>query len=332
MRKSLIVILALLTACTGLLFASGGNEKAAAKGKQWNVVYVAKLVGIPWFNVTEKGLIDAGKKYGVNASLVGPADADPAQQARVLEDIVAKGVDAIIVAPNDAETLEPILAKAMKKGILVMTHESPKQKSSNYDIEMVNNQKFGEHHVDMMVKFAGDEGGYAIFVGGLTVPTHNEWADYAVKYQQKKYPKWHQVTDRLPASESVEMSHDRTLELIQAYPDLKALICFGSLGPIGAAQAVREKGMESKITVVGTSIPSQSAPYLKDGSLKQAILYSPYNAGVVSVYLAKYLLEGNKIEGLKEIPDVGSMTLDGKIVVVDGMIDITAENAEGLGF
>jgi simple sugar transport system substrate-binding protein len=304
----------------------------SAKGKQWEIVYVAKLIGIPWFNITEQGMLDAAKKLDVKASLVGPAEADPAQQARVVEDVVTKGVDAIVVAPNDANTLEPILAKARQKGILVLTHESPNQKNNDFDIEMVNNQKFGEHHVDMMVKFSGDTGGYAVMVGGLTVPTHNEWADYAVKYQQKKYPKLYQVTDRIPATESVELSHDRTLELIKAYPNLKGILCFGSLGPIGAAQAVREKGMESKIAVVGTAIPSQAAPYLKDGSMKHGILYSPYLTGVAVDYLCKYLLERNDIKKLKQIPNVGSMVLNGKIIVVDGMLDITAENAESLGF
>jgi len=310
---------------TSLVFA----EEAK---KEYEIVYVAKLIGIPWFNVTEDGIKAASKEYGVNGYLVGPADPDPAQQARIVEDLVAKGVDAICVAPNDADSLEPAFQKAKEKGILVLTHESPNQKTVDYDIEMVNNQKFGEHHIDMLVEFMGDEGGYAVFVGGLTVPTHNAWADFAINYQKEKYPKLKLVTDRIPASESVELSHDKTLELIKAYPELKGIVAFGSLGPIGAAQAVREKGLENKITVVGTAIPSHAAPYLQDGSMKHGILYSPFATGKAVVYLAKYLLDGKNINDLKSIPDVGDIRLEGKIIVVDGMIDITAENAESFGF
>lgn len=306
---------------------------AEETGKEpYEIVYVAKLIGIPWFNVTEDGIKEASKEYGVNGYLVGPPDPDPAQQARIVEDLVAKGVDAICVAPNDADSLEPAFQKAKEKGILVLTHESPNQKTLDYDIEMVNNQKFGEHHIDKLVEFMGDEGGYAVFVGGLTVPTHNAWADFAINYQKEKYPKLNLVTDRIPCSESVELSHDKTLELIKAYPELKGIVAFGSLGPIGAAQAVREKGLEDKITVVGTAIPSHAAPYLQDGSMKHGILYSPFATGKAVVYLAKYLLDGNNIADLKNIPDVGEIRLEGKIIVVDGMIDITAENAESYGF
>ncbi len=335
MNKTLMVFLVFLLALsvTGVVvFAGGTKEEAAEEGKEWEIVYVAKLIGIPWFNVTEQGIKDASKKYGVKGSLVGPPDPDPAQQARVVEDMIAKGVDAICVAPNDADTLEPVLAKAREKGILILTHESPNQKNNDFDIEMVNNQKFGEQHTRKLVEFMGEEGGYVVMVGGLTVPTHNEWADYAVAYQEKNYPKLFQVTDRIPCTESVELSHDRTLELIKAYPDLKGIIAIGSLGPIGAAQAVREKGMEDKVMVVGTALPSHASPYLKDGSMKHGILYSPHDAGMTVVYLAKYLLEGGDINALKEIPDVGGISLEGKIVVVDGMIDITAENADSLGF
>jgi hypothetical protein len=38
------------------------------------------------------------------------------------------------------------------------------------------------------------------------------------------------------------------------------------------------------------------------------------------------------MQNLKQIPDVGALTLNGKIIVVDGMVDITAENADSFGF
>lgn len=334
MKKTVLIFLVVFLAVfvTGVIIFAGSGKEKPAEGKEWEIVYVAKLIGIPWFNVTEEGMLETAKELGVKASLVGAPDPDPAQQARIVEDMIAKGVDAICVAPNDAATLEPVMKKGREKGILMLTHESTGQKNNDFDIEMVNNQLFGEYHTKKLVEFMGDEGGYAVMVGGLSVPTHNEWADYAVAYQEEHYPKLHQVTDRLPGTESVEESHDRVLELMKAYPDMKGVLCFGSLGPIGAAQAVREKGMEDKVAIVGTALASHASPYLKDGSMKFGILYSPKDCGRTVVYLAKYLLDGNDINDLKEIPGVGGITLDGKIVIVDGMVDITAETADTLGF
>jgi len=120
--------------------------------------------------------------------------------------------------------------------------------------------------------------------------------------------------------------------LLTAYPNLKGIVGFGSLGPIGAAQALREKGLGDKVAVVGTVIPSHAAPYLKDGSMDEGILWNPADAGFGMVWLAKYILDGNQVESGMEIPGIGKVTVEGNVVKADAILDITAENAEQLGF
>ena len=131
---------------------------------------------------------------------------------------------------------------------------------------MIDNKLLGEHTFDLLAKCTGGSGEYAILVGSLTVPGHNAWADAGVAYAKEKYPGLKQVTDRIPASEDQDLSRQKTLELMKAYPDLKGVVGFGSLGPPGAAQAVKEKGMEDKVCVVGTVLPAQGEP-LPEGQL-----------------------------------------------------------------
>ena len=241
-------------------------------------------------------------------------------------------MDAIAVVPNDAQALEPVFAKAKEAGIIVITHESPDQVGTDYDFELIDNVKFGEEAFEQLVRHMGDSGEYAIFVGGLTVPLHNFWADVGIEYVQEKYPNLTLVTERIPCGEDQELARQKTLELIKAYPNLKGIVGFGSLGPIGAAQALKEKGLEDQIAVVGTVIPSQAAPYLADGSLKEGILWNPSDAGFGMVWLAKYLLDGNEIKTGVEIPGLGAVTVEGNLVKVDNILYITSENADSLGF
>src|SRR3984885_15460432 len=88
---------------------------------------VVKIAGIPWFSAMEKGIKEAGKETGLNAYMVGPTTADPAQQVRLVEDLVAKKVKVIAGVPNDAKALEPVFKRAQAAGIQVITHESPAQ-------------------------------------------------------------------------------------------------------------------------------------------------------------------------------------------------------------
>ena len=306
----------MLVACTP---AAPAAPAAPAVKKPYEIAVVVKITGIPWFNTVETGVKRAASELNVNAYQTGPAQADPAQQVKLVEDLVAKGVDAIVVVPNDAKALEPVFKKAKEKGIKIITHESTDQIGNDYDFELIDNVKFGQHAWDQLVKHMGDTGEYAIFVGGLTVPAHNFWADTGIAYAKEKYPNLKLVTERIPCGEDQEMARQKTLELIKAYPNLKGIVGFGSLGPIGAAQALKEKGLSDKIAVVGTVIPSQAAPYLKEGSMKEGLLWNPANAGYGAVWLAKYMLDGGKIETGVEIPGIGKITVDGNLVKVDAI-------------
>jgi simple sugar transport system substrate-binding protein len=305
---------------------------ALSAQKKFEIVTVVKIAGIPWFNRLEEGVTQAAKELDVNAYMVGPSDADPAQQVRMVEDLISKGVDAICVTPNDAKALEPVFAKAKAKKIPIITHESPDQKGKDYDLELIDNVKFGQHCWDTLVNFMGPKGEYAIFVGSLTVPLHNLWADEGLKYAKTKYPGLKLVTDRIPCGEDQELAKQKTLELIKAYPNLKGIVCFGSLGPTGAAQVLMEKGLSNKIAVVGTVLPGPAAQYLKNGSMKQGILWDPKNAGFGMTWIAKQILEGKKIANGMTIPGIGKIVLNGDVIKVNAMIDITKDNVDSFGF
>lgn len=305
-----------------------------ALGEVFEIAVVVKITGIPWFNRLEKGVIEAGKELNVNAYQIGPTDADPAQQVKIVEDLIAKGVDAIAVVPNDADAMEPVLQKARDKGIIVLTHESPNQKSADWDIEVIDNVAFGEQNFERLADLMGGEGEFAIFVGSLTVPLHNLWADVGLEMVSEKYPNMKLVTERIPCGEDVNLSKQRMQELLRKYPDLKGLVGFGSLGPIGAAQALREKRIPDKVGVVGTVLPEHAAPYLAQGYVDTGYLWDPADAGYAMVYMAKYLLSDFFVYEGMTVPGLGAAEIDteNKVIKFNKILEITAENAMELGF
>lgn len=328
MGLGLLAILLVVLVAMPSLCAQG--QKASAD--KYEIVTVVKITGIPWFNRLEEGVTKAAKDLGINAYQIGPADADPAQQVKMIEDLISKKVDAICVTPNDATALEPVFKKAREQGILILTHESPDQKGKDVDIELIDNIAFAQRTWDMLVEGMGTSGKYAIFVGGLTVPLHNLWADEGIKYAKAKYPNLELVTSRIPCGEDQELSKQKTLELLKTYPDLKGIVGYGSLGPPGAAQALKEKGLSGKIAVVGTVIPGHAAPYLKDGSLTKGILWDPKDAGFALNWVAKYMLDGGSLKDLQEIPGIGAVSITGDVIGLNAMVDITKENVDSFGF
>ena len=296
-------------AVAALLFlCSAFNSQVRAADPE--VAVVVKIGGIPWFTAMEQGIKRAGKDDKVNAYMVGPTTADPAQQVRAVEDLIAKKVSVIAVVPNDAKALEPVFDRAKAAGIPIITHESPDQKGNVWDIEMINNKEFGEQHMKDLAKFMGEDGEYIVFVGGLTVPLHNAWADAAIAYQKEHYPKMKLVADRYGVAESVDDSYRTASDAILAHPNLKGILTFGSQGPIGAGRAIKEKGKADTIILVGACSPSQGKKLVKEGIIKSGYIWSPIEAGAAIVTVAKMVLDKTPIVDGMEIPGLGKATVD----------------------
>src|SRR6476469_5965511 len=108
------------------------------------IATVVKISGIPWFNRMEVG----GKAFqdanpDVVTSESGPATADAAQQLQIVEDLIARGVNALAVVPMDPAVIEGALNHAMDRGIVVVTHEADNQTNTQADIEAFDNAAYG---------------------------------------------------------------------------------------------------------------------------------------------------------------------------------------------
>ncbi|SMQ63503.1 monosaccharide ABC transporter substrate-binding protein, CUT2 family [Bacillus sp. OV166] len=341
---SMLLVGGLLTGCVSQESASGsgtaksnsGQKQEASGDDKVTIAIVPKLIGIPYFNASEKGALQAGKNLGVETIYTGPTEADAAQQVKVIEDLISKGVDALAVAPNDAASLTPVLKKAKEQGIIVMDWDTPADQSLvEASVHQIDDEAYGRHIAKTLVEKMGTEkGDIAILTGGLSAANLNTWIDAAKKELKEHYPGIKLVTDKIATDEKQQVAYQKTLDLIKSNPNLKGIMAFSTPAPLGAAQAIQEKGLQDKIAVVGTALPKDSKPYLKDGSLDVAILWEPDKLGYLTVALAKELVEGKKLQNGQTVEHVGKIEVrdNGKTVIMGPPTDFTAENAENYDF
>lgn len=324
MQKFLVAALA-----ASLSLATATMVYAQEKGK---VGVVVKIGGIPWFNAMEAGILEQGKKLGVDATMIGPTSADPALQVRAIEDLIAQGVKVIGVVPNDSKVLEPVLTKARENGIIVITHESPNQKGADWDFELASATGFGEAHGKLLAEKMGGKGEYAVFVGSLTVPLHNAWADAAIAYIQKNHPDMKLVGDRYGVAEDVDKSRSTALDLISANPGLKGFLAFGSQGPIGAGRAVQERRKVGEIFVLGPFSPGQGQKLVKADAISGGFMWNPKQAGEVFVTLADKLMKGEQPKDGEEVEGLGVIRPDFKNrnIIVDQLVSINKDTVADL--
>ncbi len=312
--------------------ASGLGSSLGFAATEPTMVTVVKIAGIPWFNAVEKGILKGGKEFKIDASMVGPANVDPAQQVKLLEDQIAKKVTVIGLVPLDVKVCEPVLKRAQAAGIKVITHEGPEQEGRDWNVELIDSKLFGEVQMQRLAKAMDESGDYVVYVGTLTTPLHNKWADAAIAYQKEHYPKMKLAADRYPGADEIDTAYKTTLDVIKAYPQLKGIVAFGSNGPIGAGNAVREKRLGKKIAVVGTVLPSQAKDLIADGIIREGFLWNPTDAGYAMVAVARLLLDGTPIKDGIDIPGLGKASVDvpGKLIKVDKIMRINNDTIAGL--
>jgi simple sugar transport system substrate-binding protein len=314
----------------GVALAGAAGAPVARAAADPTMVTVVKIAGIPWFNAVEKGILKGAKDFSIDATMIGPANVDPAQQVKLLEDLIAKKVNVIGLVPLDVKVCEPVLKRAQAAGIKVITHEGPEQEGRDWNVELIDSVRFGEVQMQRLAKDLGEEGDYVVYVGTLTTPLHNKWADAAIAYQKEHYPKMKLVADRFP--DEIDTSYKTTLDVIKAYPNLKGILGFGSNGPIGAGNAVKEKHLGKKLAVVGTVLPSQAKDLIADGIIREGFLWNPTDAGYAMVAVARLVLDGKEITDGIDIPGLGKAAVDvpGKLIKVDKIMRINTETVDGL--
>jgi simple sugar transport system substrate-binding protein len=318
-----------------LVFVTGFVSRSSAEDKKYNLATVVKISGINWFNYMETGVKKFAQDTGNQTVQLGPPVTDSAQQNQIIEDLIAKKVDAICVVPFQPPAMEPVLKKAMDNHIVVIAHEASNITNADYDLEAFDNTAFGEHIMENLAQRMNYEGEYAVFVGSLTSKTHNEWADGAIALQKKKYPKMKLAVDKIETNDDQQVSYAKAKELLRSHPNIKGFQGSASTDAPGCGLAVEEAGLQDKVVVVGTGVPSLVKKYLPTGAVRMISFWDSSIAGYAMNKIAVMVLNGKKVtDGMDlGLPGYEKIRLvNNKIIYGNGWIDCTKDNMDKFNF
>jgi simple sugar transport system substrate-binding protein len=322
----------------GLAALAVGAMGIVLAQKKYTIVTVVKITGINWFNRMEEGVKAFAKETGNNAYQTGPAQADAALQLKLIRDLIAKKPDAIAVVPFDPAVLEPALKEALDRGIKVITHEADNQVNTLYDIEAFDNEAFGARLNERLAKCMGYSGKWTVFVGSLGSKTHNQWADGGIA-NAKKYPGMQLVDAKQETADDAEKAYQKAKEILRKYPDIKGFQGSASTDVAGIGRAIEEAGLNDKVCVFGTSLPSIAGKYIETGAVDGIGFWDPKDAGIVMNKVAQMVLEGKKITdgmnlGVKGYEKVSVTKGPGRGFIIRGnaFVDVDKSNLKNYKF
>lgn len=337
---STAILIFLLSGCGKESIVSEENMQLVSSDEKmgdpsdYNIVMIVKQ-NDSWFEDMAMGINQLKRDTGLNVSVQVPVRGDADSQITLMEELIAWGADAICIVPNDSTALIPTIKKARDAGIVVVTHEAPGiAENVDLDVEAFDNEEFGCLFGESLARAMGGTGEYAGLVGGLGMDTHMAWYTSAVSYITENYPEMTCVTQEpLEDGNSAKGAHDRTLEILEEYPDVKGIFdC--SLHGGGICDALQEQGKAKDVKVVSLALPSASASYLKNGSMQHGWAWRPADAGYATCYAAYLLVSGQGIETGTDLKIAGyeNIKIEGNIAYGNAPLEFLGDNIDDYNF
>jgi ribose transport system substrate-binding protein len=237
------------------------------------IAWIPKALNNPVFELGRDGafakaaeLTEQGP-YEVDLQYVGSVASDMAEQARVMEDMIAQNVDAIGVSCNDPDGCIDPINTAVEAGIEVMTWDSDSPDSMRFTYLGVSNYDGGVAAADLLVRAMGESGQVALLTG-VPGALNLEERIQGFKDGVADYPDIEIVTT-VACYDDINQGVQVVEETMQAYPDLDGWFFVG-LWPLFAEQGSmplwEEAAAGDMVTIAFDTLPVE-LEYLKDGLL-----------------------------------------------------------------
>jgi rhamnose transport system substrate-binding protein len=324
-----------LTGCTQRNQAepgAGGAGATGAAGDTVRVAFVPKLQGVPYFEAMNTGGQEAAEALGnVEWLYQGPTQADAAAQADIVRSFIQQGVDALIVAPNDPDSMAPLLQQAQQAGIKVGTADTDAPNSvREVFVNQATAEGIGQALTDSLLQAMGGSGKYAIVSCGQTAENLNSWIEVQRAYTAQKYPQA-EIVDVVYAGEDQARATQLATDLMNANPDLKGLVGECTSSAPGVAQAVRDANKIGQVFTVGLGTPQSMKPYLEDKSSSAAILWDVENLGYLTAWAGAQLVAGTPPQPTNNVSaELPAVEYDAasKTLLLGPPLQITTENVD----
>ena len=304
----------------GVACGPSQQPAAPAEGKPLKIGVMPKLIGIDFFNATEKGAMQAGKELGVTVDFDGPVTNDVTLQAQMLETWIAKKYDAIAIAPNAPDAIAPVLERARKRGISVITWDADALPDArDFFVNQCTAASVAKSLMDVMVDGIGPDGKYLILTGSLTAANQNIWMAEMEKYRQATYPNLTNLSETPKASEEDQaLATQVTADCLKAYPDLEGIFAITSVALPGAAEGLRKANAADRVFLTGLATPKMMRDYVMDGTVKRFVLWNPVDLGYLAVYAAVAVAKGELKPGATSLTagHLGEVQVQGTEIIL----------------
>jgi rhamnose transport system substrate-binding protein len=278
-------------ASAAVLFASCG----AKTSNKYAIVF--KNTGNPYGEKQMAGFREGIEEQEFEAILRAPDAPTAEAQIQIIDQLIAQKVSAICIVGNDRDALQPVLTRAMKAQVTVLSLDSGvNPRSRQTHVNQADSEKIGRTLIQGAYDMVGGKGEIAVLSATSQATNQNLWIDYMKR--ELEDPKYAEV--KLVKVAYGDDLRDKSVSeaegLLRSYPNLKCIIAPTTVGIAAAAKVLTDKNLKGKVFLTGLGLPSEMAEYIENGVCPYMYLWNPIDVGYLGAYTATALVSG-KITG-----------------------------------
>ena len=292
----------LLIAAGALVFSACGRSekaKAAAPAKTFKIAVIPKGMTHEFWKSIHAGALQAARELGVEIIWKGPQkEDDRAQQITVVEDVLSRGVEGIILAPLDDRALVRPVQDAMRENIPVVIIDSGLQGKDYVSFVATDNFQGGVLAARRMGELLAGRGKIFMirYQAGSASTTERERG--FIETVQRDFPGLTVLAKDQYAGPTTESAYQTAENLLGRFPDVEGVFCPNESSTFGALRALQEAQLAGKVKFVGFDSSPKLVQALADGHLQGLILQNPIKMGYLGVTTMVQYLRGQKVAEL----------------------------------
>lgn len=279
--------------------APAADNAAAPEGDWTDKMYgVSVMAHSNPFFLKESDTIKAiAEADGSEFTSPDPAN-DISTQVQQISEMIARGIDVLIVDPIDSEGIEPALVEAERAGIPVINIDSVvTNKDLVQSIIVSDNVDAGRQAGRTLCESIGGEGKIAI-VNWSALGAVRDRTDGLKQVIEEEFPNVEIVADQ-DANGIVEDAQSITDTFLQANPDLKGIFAINDPTAQGVAAALQGANKTKDVVVVSVDGSQNGIDMIKEGQLMSSPVQQPALIAETATKVAKQVWSGQTPE--KEI-------------------------------
>ncbi|HEV7927851.1 MAG TPA: sugar ABC transporter substrate-binding protein [Verrucomicrobiae bacterium] len=197
-------------------------------------------------------------------------ETDLAEQANLVEQMIAQHVSAIVIAPADSKAMVTVLKRARQAGILVVNIDNKldadvlQQADLNVPFVGPDNRAGARKVGEALAKQLKPGDNVAIIEG---VPTAFNSQQRRLGFEDAMKAAGANIVSVQSGRWEMEPANNVAAAMLNEHPDLKAILCANDNMALGAVSAIQAAGKTGRVLVVGFDDISALRPLLDKGQV-----------------------------------------------------------------